>query len=97
MKKPTTQYVFGVVFERAKYLNQVRGPRGWVDSPGLRVTSTRRFKTPAEAFQHAKRFNRIEGHVGFTVTVQAGRPNAYINWRTGKTNPLIGCKRTDRR
>jgi hypothetical protein len=97
MKKPTTRYSFGVRFTRAKYINQVKGKNGWEDKPGETVVSDRRFKTPVEAFQHAKRFTRIERHKGFEVIVSTKAANACINWRTGKTNPLIGLKRTNRR
>jgi hypothetical protein len=31
------------------------------------------------------------------VIVSTKAANACINWRTGKTNPLIGLKRTNRR
>lgn len=92
---------FGVVFERRKAITQVHNKAGeWVKarSPGkMEVTSERRFGSEKEAKIHGRRFTRIEGHRGFEVVVLKLKPNAWINWKTGKTNPLIGRKRTNRR
>jgi hypothetical protein len=87
---------FGVEFTRARYLNQIRGPRGWVDSPGRLRRSERRFATRKEAEHHGKRFTKIEGHKSFRVFESNDPVNAYVNWKTGKTNPVIGLKRTNR-
>lgn len=98
MIKPSTKYSFGVKFYRSRPLSKVRTPKGLVDTPNADyVVSSRRFRTAVEANQHGKRFKRIEGHLSFDILAVAKRPNAKINWRTGKTNPLIGLKRTDRR
>lgn len=73
---------FGVYFERRKALKKVR-------SPGLVCKSLRRFGSRKEALQHGKRFTRIHKHKGFKIVVLNQRPNAWINWRTGKTNPVL--------
>ncbi len=58
--------------------------------------SKRRFATEDEANHHARRFVKIEGHVGFWLQKRAEAVNAYVNKVTGKTNPEIGKKRTNR-
>ena len=58
--------------------------------------SPRRFRTRAEAEHHAARFMKIEGHVGFYVTLTNDPVNAWINPVNGKTNPEIGRMRTNR-
>ena len=58
--------------------------------------SPRRFRTEAEAKHHGARFSRIEGHVGFVVGKVIEPVNAWVNEFTGRTNPEIGKKRTDR-
>jgi hypothetical protein len=73
---------FGVHFQRRKALRKVK-------SPGEVCKSVRRFGTREEANQHGKRFTRIHKHKGFKVIVLSQRPNAWINWRTGKTNPVL--------
>jgi hypothetical protein len=92
---------FGVVFIRRSPIDEVKNKNGdWVKarSPGKpEVTSLRRFGSVAEAKRHGSRFKRIENHKGFKVIVVKKSPNAYVNLRTGKTNPLIGLKRTNRR
>lgn len=92
-----TRFSFGIRFTRKKAISEVRGARGWVSSPGDTVVSNRRFKSVSEAFHHAKRFKRLEKHKSFEVIVSTKAPNAWVNPRTGKTNPLIGLKRTNRR
>lgn len=87
---------FGVKFTRRKYIKQIKGPKGWVDSPGNFRVSERRFATSKEANHHGKRFVEIEGHKSYSVFRSKDKVNAYVNWKTGKTNPLIGLKRTDR-
>lgn len=89
---------FGVRFTRSKFIKEVLGRNNsWVEKPGDTVTSDRRFKSPEEAFHHAKRFKRIEKHKAFEVVVVLKRANAWVNFKTGKTNPIIGAKRTNRR
>lgn len=75
-------YSFGVHFERSKVLRKVR-------SPGGINRSLRRFGTQKEAVQHGKRFTKIHHHKGFTIVRVSKRANAWINWRTGKTNPVL--------
>ena len=76
------RYSFAVAFERRKVLRKVR-------SPGLVCKSLRRFTSLKEANHHGKRFTKIHGHKGFTVTKVAMKANAWVNWRTGKTNPVL--------
>lgn len=73
---------YGVHFERANVLREVR-------SPGAVCKSVRRFSSRKEAEHHAKRFKRIHGHKSFTIVRVAQRANAWINWSTGKTNPVL--------
>lgn len=87
---------YGVKFTRRKNLSEIRGPNGWVNSPGKIRTSTRRFATRREAMQHGRRFKKIEGHKAFSVFKSTDRVNAWINWITGKTNPIIWLRRKDR-
>jgi len=58
--------------------------------------SKRRFATHDEATHHGRRFMAIEKHLGFYVTQTKDPVNAYVNKVTGKTNPEIGKKRTNR-
>jgi hypothetical protein len=64
--------------------------------PNRKNPSPRRFATKREALHHGVRFTQIEKHLGFYVTVSSSRPNAVVNWKTGKTNPVIGAGRTNR-
>lgn len=61
-----------------------------------RNPSKRRFATRAEAEQHADRYVRIEKHVGKFITVTRDPVNAYVNPKTGLTNPVIGKGRIGR-
>ncbi len=93
-KAPARKNVsYGVKFVRRKPLSEIRGPNGWVRSPGSTRQSDRRFATRKEAEQHGKRFTKIEKHKSFSVFASTGKVNASINWRTGKTNPVIGLGR----
>lgn len=76
------RHSFGVVFNRRKALKKVK-------QKGLVRTSARRFTSRKEATHHAKRFVKIHKHKGFKVVWVAKRANAWINWITGKTNPVI--------
>ena len=90
-------FSFAIRFIRAKKLTEVKGVGGWKPSPGLSVVSERTFGTEAEATAHAERFQKIEGHQGFEVYKDTSRRvNAWVNAATGKTNPVIGLKRTNR-
>lgn len=73
-------FSFGVAFIRRK-----ANRRG----EAVKV-STRRFSSVKEANQHGKRFTRKHGHKDFLVTYVQARANAWVNWKTGKTNPVIG-------
>jgi len=75
-------FSYGVHFERAKVLRKVR-------SPGAICVSQRRFSSRKEAEQHGKRFARLHRHKGFDVVRVNKRANAWINWKTGKTNPTL--------
>ncbi len=88
---------FGVVFTRNKEITETRDGKK-VRFPGkLKVTSLRRFGSASEATTHGKRFKRLEGHASFTVVPVKKAPNAWVNLKTRKTNPIIGRKRTNRR
>lgn len=92
---------FGVVFERRKAITQYRDENGnlkSVRSPGrVTFTSARRFGSENEAKRHGKRFMRLENHRSFKVITVKLAPNAWVNLRTGKTNPVIGRGRKNRR
>ncbi len=92
---------FGIRFTRSKPIDSAVGKDGnWVKarSPGkVKFVSARRFGSVKEAITHGKRFKRIEGHAAYEVVVLKLSPNAWVNFKTGKTNPLIGAKRTNRR
>ncbi len=75
-------YSFGVHFERKKVLRKVK-------SPGAVCRSVRRFTSKKEAIHHGKRFTKIHKHKGFTVIKVNKRANAWVNWLTGKTNPVL--------
>ena len=94
-------YSFGVLFVRNKGIAKVKNSHGeWVAARAagsLVVTSPRLFGTLAEAKHHGKRFARIENHKEFHVIFTEKKPNAFVNFKTGKTNPLIGRKRTNRK
>lgn len=77
------KFSFTVHFERSKSLKKVR-------SPGAVCVSERRFTTSKEAAHHAKRFAKQHKHKDFTVVMVNKRANAWINWTTGKTNPVTG-------
>jgi hypothetical protein len=78
----TQKFSYGVHFERRKELVKVK-------SPGYICVSSRRFTSSKEATQHGKRFMRIHRHKGFDVVRVNKRANAWINWKTGKTNPTL--------
>jgi len=92
---------FGVKFTRRRAIERVKNARGdWVNarSPGkLTFVSARRFGSEQEAKIHGRRFTRIEGHQKFEVVALKLKPNAWVNLKTKRTNPLIGRKRTNRR
>lgn len=92
---------FGVLFQRRKAITKIKdrsGKRVAARAAGeFVVTSPRLFSTSAEANHHGKRFARIEGHKAYWVTFVEKAPNAWVNFKTGKTNPLIGRARTNRR
>lgn len=54
-----------------------------------RNPSVRRFGTAEEAQHHALRFVEKQGHLGFYITSAKARPNAWVNEKTGLTNPEI--------
>lgn len=82
---------YAVSFVRPKQLRS----DGTINSHKLNP-SKRRFRTHEEAVHHGCRFMEIENHLGFYVTTTYDRVNAYVNRVTGKTNPEVGKKRTNR-
>lgn len=76
------QFSFGVHFERRKAIKKGK-------SPGVICVSTRYFSSRKEAEHHGKRFTKIHNHVGFDVVRVNKKANAWVNWKTGKTNPAI--------
>ncbi len=82
-KIKSQRFSYGVYFTRRQALRQVR-------CKGLVNKSLRRFVSPKEANQHGKRFTKIHNHKGYKVVKLQMRANAWINWITGKTNPVIG-------
>jgi hypothetical protein len=91
-------FSFGIKFTRSRALKEVRTTSGWkaVDNATV-ATSARYFGTYAEAETHAKRYVVIEKHKSFEIFTATGiAPNAWVNEATGKTNPVIGLKRTNR-
>lgn len=75
-------YSYGVHFERKKVLRKVK-------SPGAICVSVRRFTSRKEADQHGRRFAKKHGHKGYDVVRTNKRANAWVNWKTGKTNPVL--------
>jgi hypothetical protein len=82
-KIASQRFSFGVAFTRKKELRKVK-------KPGLRFMSDRRFATKAEATTHGRRFQKKHGHQKFEVVRVNKRANAWVNPRTGKTNPVVG-------
>lgn len=74
-------FSYRVSFERRKALRRVR-------SPGSVCVSQRRFSSTKEANQHGKRFAKKHRHAAFWVERISRKANAWINWTTGKTNPV---------
>jgi len=56
---------------------------------GTTKGSQRRFSSSKEAGQHGRRFAKKHRHSDYHVVKVAKRANAWINWTTGKTNPVI--------
>jgi hypothetical protein len=92
---------FGIIFTRSKTIEEVFHNDGSYSKARfagkLKVPSLRRFISKEEATAHAKRFKRIEKHKSFEIVLVKKAPNAWVNVKTGKTNPVIGRKRTNRR
>ncbi len=61
----------------------------FVRKNGKVVVSQRRFSSSKEAKQHGTRFTAKHAHKDFAVVRINKRANAWINWKTGKTNPVI--------
>jgi len=75
-------FSYGVHFLRRKALKKGK-------SPGSVCVSQRRFSSLKEAKQHGVRFTKKHKHQSFAVTIVSKRANAWINWKTGKTNPVL--------
>jgi len=69
---------YGVTFVRSK-------PRKGV----LVLHSERRFSSLKEAHHHGKRFTKKHNHAEYSVCIVQKKANAWVNWKTGKTNPVI--------
>lgn len=91
IKQNASGVSFAVSYVRAKQLRS----DGSINTHKLNP-SKRRFATHEEATHHGRRFMSIEKHLGFYVTETRDPVNAYVNKVTGKTNPEIGKKRTNR-
>ncbi len=76
-------YSFGVLFTRRKALSKPKNKK-----KGLTFVSDRRFSSPKEAKQHGKRFAAKHKHKSYAVVLIQKKANAWINWKTGKTNPV---------
>ena len=74
----TQLFSYGVTFQRSKAVNGE-----------VILNSTRTFTTEDEANHHGERFSERHGHAGFTVVPSNKKANAWVNWKTGKTNPAI--------
>lgn len=74
----TQDHSYGVTFVR----RQARKGK-------LVLTSKRRFSSKKEAEQHGRRFQKKHRHQEFSVCIQHAKANAWINWKTGKTNPAL--------
>lgn len=51
--------------------------------------SVRRFSSRKEAEHHGKRFTKKHNHSEFSVCIMQQKANAWVNWKTGKTNPAL--------
>ncbi len=76
-------FSFVVVFKRRKALNKPKNKK-----KGITFTSDRRFSSQTEANQHGRRFTAKHKHAAYQVALVQKRANAWINWKTGKTNPV---------
>jgi hypothetical protein len=90
------RFSWGIRFKRSKKIDEIRTKDGWARKSGSFRVSDRLFGTRDEARIHAKRYLKIEGHKSFEVYKVSKRPNAWVNQKTGKTNPVIGMGRTNR-
>ncbi len=78
------RFSFGVLFKRRKALNKPKNRK-----KGITFTSDRRFSSAKEANQHGRRFTVKHRHSGYQVVFfQSKKANAWINWKTGRTNPV---------
>lgn len=55
----------------------------------LVLHSDRRFSSREEAEHHGKRFSKKHKHAEFSVCIVQKKANAWVNWKTGKTNPAL--------
>lgn len=76
-------FSFSVVFVRRKALTKPANGK-----KGLSFTSDRRFATAKEANQHGRRFAKKHGHESYHAIKVSKKANSWINWATGKTNPV---------
>jgi hypothetical protein len=72
------KHSYGVTFVRSE------------EKKGQKVLhSDRRFSSRKEAEQHGKRFAKKHNHEEFSVCIVQKKANAWVNWKTGKTNPAL--------
>ncbi len=76
-------FSFSVIFVRRKALTKPKNGK-----KGLSFTSDRRFATAKEANQHGRRFAKKHGHESYHAVKVSKKANSWINWKTGKTNPV---------
>lgn len=76
-------FSFSVTFVRRKALKKAKNGK-----KGLSFTSDRRFATKKEADQHGKRFSKKHRHESYHAIKVSKKANSWINWETGKTNPV---------
>jgi hypothetical protein len=76
-------FSYSVVFVRRKALNKPKNKK-----KGLSFASDRRFATLKEAQQHGRRFVKKHKHESFHAIKVSKKANSWINWATGKTNPV---------
>ena len=80
---PDQAYSFAVNYVRK---DQVKDG---VVAANPRNPSVRRFATEKDARNHALRFVKEQGHRGYWLSRTNDRPNAWINPKTGLTNPAL--------
>lgn len=90
------KFSFSVKFTRNPKIKEVLDSQGsWVPAT-KQFVSGRRFGTSGEATKHGRRFAKLEGHKSFRIVKVSDKPNAFVNTKTGRTNPITGRARLGR-